>query len=104
MKSRIKYVRRIQVIQDTSEPGLLAINAKGVADLEMPLAPALIPKTYDSAPEDGIYELDFLLDEKTREITGVELQVEVVFRLNNLPSWVKGIRINADENSDIELI
>jgi hypothetical protein len=28
----------------------------------------------------------------------------VIIRLKNLPGWVKGIKINADENSDIELI
>jgi len=104
MKNRIKYVRRIQVIKDSAEPGLLAIKAEGIADLRMPLHPVLIPREYSSEPKDGIYELDFKLDETGQEITGVELEVEVIIRLKNLPAWVKGIKINADENSDIELV
>jgi hypothetical protein len=68
------------------------------------LNPVLVPKKYDKAPEDGIFELDFKLDESGQEYTGVELEVEVVIRVKNLPDWVKGVRINADENSDIELV
>ena len=34
----------------------------------------------------------------------VELEVDVVFRIKNLPDWVQGVKINAEENSDIELI
>lgn len=104
MKSRIKFVRNIQVIRDQEEPGLLAIRAQGLADLKMPLNPVLIPKKYDKEPNDGIFELDFKLAENGKEFTGVELEVEVVVRLKNLPDWVQGIKINADENSDIELV
>jgi hypothetical protein len=104
MKSRIKFVRRIQVVKDQAEPGLLAIKAQGIADLKMPLNPVLVPRDYPEDPGDGIYELDFRLDESGQEFTGVELEVEVVVRLKNLPEWVKGVKINADENSDIELL
>jgi hypothetical protein len=104
MKSRIKYVSRIQVIKDNSEPGLIAIKVEGVADLLTAFQPVLVPRKYEKAPEDGIFELDFTLDEDPREHTDVELEVEVVIRIKNIPAWVKGIRINAEENSDIELL
>jgi hypothetical protein len=104
MKNRIKFVKRIQVIKDTSDPGLMAIKAEGIADLKIPLHPVLIPREYEDESEDGIFELDFKLDESGQEVTDVELEVEVIIRLKNLPGWVKGIKINADENSDIELI
>lgn len=104
MKSRIKFVKKIQLIRDKTEPDLLAIKAQGIADLKMPLNPVLVPRNYDTAPEDGIFELDFKLDEECHEITGVELEVEVIIRLKNLPEWVNGIKINAAENSDIELL
>jgi hypothetical protein len=104
MKSRVKYIKRIQIIRDTSEPGLLAIRAEGIADLGLALNPVLLPKRLDSEPEDGIFELDFKIDESTQEYTDVEMEVQVIIRLRNMPAWVKGIRINADENSDIELI
>jgi hypothetical protein len=104
MKSRIKFVKRIQVIRDSAEPELIAIKAYGVADLEMPLNPVLVPRSYQTTPDDGIFELDFKLDDSGQEYTGVELEVEVIIRMKNLPSWVQGIKINADENSDIELL
>jgi hypothetical protein len=63
-----------------------------------------VPRKYESIPEDGIYELDFILDSTSGELSNVELDVEVVFRVKSLPGWVKGVKINADENSDIELL
>jgi hypothetical protein len=104
MKSGIKYIRRIKIIRDDTEPGILGIKAEGVADFLTSLRPVLIPRKTDEDPGDGIYELDFRLDESPQEIKDVEIEVNVVFRLKNVPSWVKGFRINADENSDIELI
>lgn len=104
MKSRIKYIRRIQIIKDTSEPGLLGVLAEGVADLFTTLKPILVPKKSDTVPEDGIYELDFKLDDSPVELNDVELEVKVIIRMSNIPEWVKGIRVNADENSDIELV
>jgi hypothetical protein len=104
MKSRIKYISRIQVIRDNTEPGLLAIRVGGIADLNTVLQPILVPKKYDSEPEDGIFELDFKVEEEENGISDVELEVEVIIRLKNIPDWVKGIRINAEDNSDIELL
>jgi hypothetical protein len=104
MKSKIKYISRIRVIRDESEPGLLAIRVAGIADLSSILQPILIPKDYKTEPDDGIFELDFKLEEGEMGIADVDMEVEVVIRLKNIPDWVKGIRINADENSDIELI
>jgi hypothetical protein len=104
MKSKIKYINRIQVIRDTSEPGLLAIRVAGIADLKSVLQPVLVPKDYKTEPDDGIFELDFKVEEGETGIEDVDLEVEVVIRLRNIPDWVKGIRINAEDNSDIELI
>jgi hypothetical protein len=104
MKGRIKYVREIQVIKDGSGPELLAIKARGVAEIKMVIAPVLIPRKYEKEPEDGIYELDFAFDESADEFTSVEFEVEVILPVDKLPDWVKGIRINASENSDIELL
>jgi hypothetical protein len=100
----IKYVKDIRIFRESNEPDLMAIKAKGVASLRKLVAPVLVPKEYKDQPADGIYELDFQLDEAHQDFVDVELEVEVVFRIKNLPSWVKGIRINAAENSDIELI
>ena len=61
-------------------------------------------KNYEKPPDDGIVELDFVLGNTTGETVSVEMEVNVVFKLNEMPGWVKGIKINAMENSDIELL
>ena len=104
MKSRVKYIRRIKIIRDDSETGLIGIQAEGIADLLTSLQPVLVPRKKDKDPDDGIYELDFTMEEGTQEHKDVEIEVNVILRLKNIPDWVKGFRINAEENSDIELI
>jgi hypothetical protein len=102
--NKIRFVKDIRIVKEDSEPDLMAVKAKGVAELKKLIAPVLIPREYKDIPEDGIYELDFVLDNTGDEYTDVELEVEVVFRIKAMPDWVKGIKINASENSDIELI
>jgi len=104
MTDEIKYVKDIRILKESTEPDLMAIKAKGIASLKKLVAPVLIPKQYDTEPEDGIFELDFALADAHQDFVDVELDVEVVFRIKNIPDWVKGIRINAAENSDIELL
>lgn len=104
MSDKIRYVRDIQIVKNDAEPDLMAIKAKGVAEIRKLIAPVLVPREYQEIPDDGIYELDFRLDTTDKEYTDVELEVDVVFRIKNLPAWVKGVKINASENSDIELI
>ncbi len=102
--NKIRFVKDIRIVKEDTEPDLMAVKAKGVAELKKLIAPVLIPREYKDIPEDGIYELDFVLDNTGDEYTDVELEVEVVFRIKAMPDWVKGIKINASENSDIELI
>ena len=104
MKNEITYVKDIRIIKEAAEPDLMAIKARGIAAIKRLVAPVLIPKDYPSEPADGIYELDFTLDESHQDFVDVELEVDVVFRIKNLPEWVKGVKINAAENSDIELL
>jgi len=104
MNDKIRYVRDIQIVKDDAAPDLMAIKARGVAEIKKLIAPVLVPRNYEEAPPDGIYELDFKLDDSDQEYTNVELEVDVVFRIKNLPEWARGIKINASENSDIELI
>jgi hypothetical protein len=44
------------------------------------------------------------VDDTHEDYMDVEIEVDVVFRIKNLPDWVKGVKINASENSDIELL
>jgi hypothetical protein len=104
MKNEISYVKDIRLIKEADEPDLMAIKARGIATIKRLIAPVLVPKKYESRPADGIFELDFTLDETHQDFMDVELEVEVVFRIKNLPEWVKGVKVNAAENSDIELL
>jgi len=104
MKNEITYVKDIRILKEAAEPDLMAIKARGIASIKKLIAPVLVPREYGSEPADGIFELDFTLDEAHQDYVDVELEVEVVFRIKNLPEWVKGVKINAVENSDIELL
>ena len=104
MKNEITYVKDIQILKEPSEPDLMAIKARGLAVIKKLVAPVLIPRKYDTPPEDGIYELDFALGDSHADYIDVEIEVDVVFRIKNMPEWVKGVKINAAENSDIELL
>ncbi|MCD4791332.1 MAG: hypothetical protein K8R37_15160 [Bacteroidales bacterium] len=105
MKDRVKFVKNIRIIKEKAEPDLLAIKATGITELKQLLAPVLVSaKKYKSPPADGIYEFNFVLGTTEDEFTDVEMEVDVVFRFKNIPKWVKGIKVNAKENSDIELL
>lgn len=104
MDNEIKFVKDFRILKIATEPDLMAIKARGIASIKKLVAPVLIPRKYDVKPSDGIYELDFTLDDTHQDFIDVDLEVEVVFRIKNLPDWVKGIRINASGNSDIELL
>lgn len=104
MKNNVRYVKGIRVVRNAEGKDEMAVKASGVAQLHLHMTPVLIPREYTTPPADGIYELDFTLDETVGDITRLEIEVEVVFHVRNLPGWVKGVRINASENSDIELI
>lgn len=102
---KVKYIKGIRILHEKDEPRIMAIKATGVAELKHLLSPVLVAASDPDKPtEDGIYEMDFVLGSTGDAITEVEMEVDVIFKFKNLPDWVKGIKINARENSDIELI
>jgi hypothetical protein len=101
---KITFVKNIEILKEQAN-SLIAVKATGIAELKHLLKPVLVTaRNYDNPPSDGIYELDFILGSTGDEFTNVEMEVDVVFKLKNFPQWVKGIKVNAKENSDIELI
>lgn len=104
MMKKVRFVKEIEVIKSGEEPGLMAIRARGVAELKKLLMPFLVPRPVKEVPDDGIFELDFIVEDGGNGLTDVEMEVDIVFRLKSLPPWVRGVRIYASENSDIELI
>jgi hypothetical protein len=104
MMKKVKYISDIEILKRDSEPNLMAIKARGIAELKKLMVPFLVPRPNSQVPADGIYEMDFIVDDRETGFTDVEMEVDIVFRLKNLPAWVKGVRIYGAENSDIELL
>ena len=103
--NKIKFIKNITIVKEEAESDLMLIKATGIVDLNTILTPVLVPSVEDSGPtKDGIYELDFILDKSAKSIENIELEVDVIFRIDKSHSWIKGIKINAEENSDIELL
>lgn len=102
---RVKYIKGLQIIREDEFPQVMAVKATGIAELKHLLTPVLVSASDpDNPSSDGIYEMDFILGDSGNQPTEVEMEVDVVFRFKNLPKWVKGIKVNARDNSDIELI
>jgi len=104
MSNNFKYVKDLRILKPENEPGLIAVVASGVAEISRQYRPVLIPRQYDEAPEDGILEMDFRLIPSEKEISDIEMEVNLVFKIADLPAWVRGMKVNASETSDIELI
>jgi hypothetical protein len=102
---KIKYLKDFEVVRGDGEQQMLAIKAKGIAQLKNLLSPSLVAAERNNTPSgDGVFELDFVLGQTGTDLMDVEMEVDVVFRMKNIPDWVRAIKINALENSDIELI
>jgi hypothetical protein len=104
MSASLRLVNGIRVVLPDNESGLMAIKANGIAKISQLYTPVLVPRKHEEAPEDGILELDIHFVPAENEFTDVEMEVDLVLNKDELPSWVKGLRVNAAENSDIELI
>jgi hypothetical protein len=102
---KVKLIKGIRIVRDQEEPKIMAVKATGIAELKHLLSPILVSASNPEKPSsDGIYEMDFVLGDSGDQPTEVEMEVDVVFRFKNLPEWVKGIKVNARDNSDIELL
>lgn len=104
MNNKIRYVKEVRIVKDSEERDLVAVKVKGLINIKKLIAPVLVPLEYREEPADGLFELDCIMNEVHDDFIDVELDVEVIFRINDVPKWVKGFKINAAENSDIELL
>lgn len=102
---KVRYLKNIRVFREETDTGMLAVKATGLAQLKHLLSPVLVAaKQNDISVSDGVYELDFVLGQTGINPIDVEMEVDVVFKMKNIPDWVKAIKVNALENSDIELL
>jgi len=104
MNASVKLIRNVTISRPDNDADLMAVKANGLAEINCDISPVLIPKKYSEVPQDGIMELDFILAPGDSNMTDVEMEVSLVLKVKDLPSWVKGLKINASENSNIELL
>jgi hypothetical protein len=103
--NKIKYLKDLVVLRDEKYPELIQLKIAGIARLKHLLAPIIASvNEQDLSPVDGIYELDLMLSDTDGESLDVDLEMNVVIQLKNLPNNVKAIRVNAEDNSEIEII
>jgi hypothetical protein len=88
------------------EKQLMLIEAKGVSEHEKPGIPKLVPVNKPGSNlEDGILELDFIIQPVDTEIKqSVRFEIKTVFEIGILQEELKGIKVNAAENADIALL
>lgn len=104
MTDKIKYVKNIQVIKSKDGSEHLLIKAKGIAEINKLVNPVLRPGKNEKMEEEGIYELDFVLESTKFSNAAVEVEMDVELRIKNLPKGIIAIKVNASDNSDIEII
>lgn len=103
--NKIKYLKDLVVLRDEKYPELIQLKIAGIARLKHLLSPIIASANeQDLSPVDGIYELDLMLSDTDGESLDVDLEMNVVIQLKNLPNNVKAIRVNAEDNSEIEII
>ncbi|WP_019500189.1 hypothetical protein [Pseudanabaena sp. PCC 6802] len=84
----------IKILRSGKSPKeALFIIASGVVTSGGWSNPILIPYYYFTAPEDGIYNFDFVADSPTGSTIQVITPVITTFIWENLPDGVKGVRV-----------
>ncbi len=89
-----------------TENRLMLIEAKGTSDNDQAGVPKLVPAHKTGTKSNGgLLELDFVNQPVEQAKRGkITFEIRIIIDLNKLPRNIKGIKIAAEENSDIVLI
>ena len=104
---KIQYLTNLQVVFDNNaNRNLVMLEAEGYSNDETIGIPSFVKKTgIADLPPDGVLEFDFVIEPLDDEIRDVlSWSSKIIFDLNKFPGKLKGIKVNALENSDIVLI
>jgi hypothetical protein len=89
---------------EVAHPPLLTIDVSGQAYSGNYTAIELVPVAYTEAPADGIYEFELKgkapEEEQEQDLT----EVDTVYRWENFPAALKGVKVLAADNSLVELV
>ncbi len=94
---RVMEVDDVRVMAIETTPGLIAVHATGKVPTTGWTNPALEPFIYIAPPSDGIWDFDF-----AATAPGMAGQVVLPISANGVfpkPGWLKGVRIDAKNNS-----
>ena len=106
-KRKIQFLTNLNVVFDNSSGNkLIMVEAEGYSNDEHIGVPGLVKKSgLSDLPSDGILEFDLViepLEDKIRKI--LNWSTKIVFDINEFPGKLKGIKVNALNNSDIVLV
>lgn len=100
-----KQILHLRVWEDEHAEQLLLITVKGVIGFKPHHQPRLIKvQTGEKNNTDGILDFNLVIDEQAVLANETEIEVNLVIDKNELPKWVKAIRVNARDNFDIEML
>lgn len=89
---------------EVAHPPLLTIDVSGQAYSGNYTAIELVPVAYTEAPADGIYEFELKGKAPDEEQEEDLTEVDTVYRWENFPAALKGVKVLAADNSLVELV
>ena len=99
MLKKVAEVSEIHIEIDKADPTNLTVHAKGNVDSKGWTNAQLMPYTYFSPPQDGVYAFDFLGEAPDNARTSTATDITATpFIWNNFPSDLTGIKINSSSN------
>lgn len=82
-----------------SMPPHLAITVYGQVSSGGWTAGTLSPVEYVMPPADGIQDFDFIATPPTGVVIQVVLPITAHYVMQNIPSWLKGVRVHSQTNT-----
>ena len=101
---KIMEVTGIELELLKSNPPQLNIVAKGNTSSAGWSKAKISPFVYITPPPDGIYDFDFLAVPPSGPSATVITPVKAAYNLNPLPDNLKGVRIHAKQNKQVEML
>lgn len=101
---KVLEVQQVKLAILESFPPQLSITATGIVPTQGWKNPELIPYIYIQPPLDGIYEFDFVAEPPEGIAAPALASIEANFRLESIPTNLRGVKIYASTNSQVALL
>ena len=97
-------ITAVQITDLQNDPPQLSITVQGNITSGGWVNPQLIQFQYIVPPQDGIYDFEFMAVPPKEASTTVITAIEVEYILDPVPEDLLGVRINAEQNSVVEML